>query len=95
MMQAETEQRLAAAEQELSQLRVQVAKLNVLVGVLLHRDAPAAADTEAVARALGVIREAEPPREGRPRLSLVPGAGSVSGRDLDEGLRRARVGEGR
>ncbi|MFM9723719.1 hypothetical protein [Streptomyces scabiei] len=93
MTQADTERRLAVAEQQLTQLRIEVAKLNILVGVLLHRGTPAAADTEAVARALGVIRE--PSRERRPRLSLVAGAGSVSGRDLDEGLRRVRVGEGR
>ena len=95
MTRADMERRLAVAEQQLTQLRIEVAKLNVLVGVLLHADTPAAADTEAVARALGVIREAEPTREGRPRLSLVTGTVSVSGQDLDEGLRRVRVGEGR
>ncbi|MDX2937657.1 hypothetical protein [Streptomyces ipomoeae] len=81
------------AEQQLTHLRVEVAKLNVLVGILLEVDAPAAADTEAVAQSLGVIREAEPRREGRPRLSLVADAGRVSGSDLFEGLRRVRAGQ--
>ena len=71
MMQAETEQRLVVAERQVAELRVEVAKLNVLVGVLLHRDAPEAADTAAVVQALGVIKETSPRGESRSRLSLV------------------------
>ncbi|MDK1342264.1 hypothetical protein QNO09_02825 [Streptomyces sp. 378] len=82
------EQRLAVAERQLAELRIEVAKLNVLVGVLLHADAPAAADTERLAEAVGVIRKASP----RPRLRLVDDAGSVDGQALAEGLRRVRGG---
>lgn len=98
---ANTEQRLQAAEAELTKLRIKVAELDILVGVLLHADATAAADTKAVAldrikKALPTMREASPRGrgEGRPRLRLVDGTGSVSGQDLDEGLRRVRAGRG-
>ncbi|KUO21474.1 hypothetical protein [Streptomyces dysideae] len=102
------EQRLAVAERQLSELRIEVAKLNVLVGVLMYRDAPEEADTEAVARAVNVVKEARPARlssredhllrrpraKSRPRLRLVDDVGSVDGQDLEEGLRRVRAGRG-
>ncbi|KUO19674.1 hypothetical protein [Streptomyces dysideae] len=94
MTQTETEQRLAVAELQLTELRIEVAKLNVLVGVLMYRDAPEEADTEAVARAVNVVKEARPCRKNRPRLRLVDAEGSIGGRDLDEGLRRVRAGQG-
>lgn len=87
----ETGQRLAAAERQLAELQIEVAKLSVLVGVLLQADTPAAVDTEAIANALGVIRQASPRREDRPQLRLVD-TGSVAGQDLAEGLRRVRGG---
>ncbi|MDK1348273.1 hypothetical protein QNO09_34355 [Streptomyces sp. 378] len=89
MTQTKMERRLAVAERQLSELRIEVAKLNVLVGVLLQADAPQAADTERLAEAVGVIRPAD-----RPRLRLVDGTASVSGDDLEEGLRRVRTGHG-
>lgn len=92
MTQAETERRLQVAERELSALRTEVAKLNVLVGVLLHRDAPEHADTAQVARAVGVVRQSRP-QSSTARLRLVDDAG-VDGRFLDEGLRRVRAGRG-
>lgn len=89
------EQRLAVAERQLSELRIEVAKLNVLIGVLLHADAPETADTERVARAVGVIRQASPRTPARLQLRLVDDAGSVDGQDLEEGLRRVHGGESR
>ncbi|WP_435210743.1 hypothetical protein [Streptomyces sp. bgisy034] len=89
-----TEQRLAVAERQLSELRIEVAKLNVLVGVLLRADAPAAADTESIAEAVGVIRRASRRPARRPRLRLVDDVGSVDSQDLAEGLRRVRAGHG-
>lgn len=88
------EQRLDVAERQLSELRIEVAKLNVLVGVLLHADTPEAADTESIAEAVGVIRQASPQTADRPQLRLVDDAGSVDGQDLEEGLRRVRTGRG-
>lgn len=93
MTQADTERRLQAAERQLSELRTEVARLNVLVGVLLHRDAPEHADTEQVARAVGVVRESRPRSSTTAHLRLVDDAG-VDGRFLDEGLRRVRAGRG-
>ncbi|MEU2975987.1 hypothetical protein ABZ678_02960 [Streptomyces hirsutus] len=90
MTQTETEQRLAEAERQLSQLRIHVAKLDVLVQTLMRSDAPAAADTDRIARAVGVIRQTHP----RPILRLVDDAASVSGEDLNEGLRRVRAERG-
>ncbi|MGC9543596.1 hypothetical protein [Streptomyces sp. UG1] len=94
-----TEQRLAAAERQLSELRVQVAELDMLVQVLLCRDAPGNADTDRIKKSLKVMREASPRGRGaeRPQLRLVSGADSVCGQDMDEGLRRVRAarGEGR
>ncbi len=88
------EQRLVVAERQLSELRIEVAKLNVLVGVLLRADAPQGADTERIAEAVGVIRQASPRTAHRPRLRLVDDAGSVDGQDVAEGLRRVRAGHG-
>ena len=92
MTQTDTERRLQVAERQLSELRVEVAKLNVLVGVLLHQDAPEHADTKQVARAVGVVRQSRP-RSSTARLRLVDDAG-VDGEFLDEGLRRVRAGRG-
>lgn len=86
-----TEQRLAAVERELSVLRVHAARLDVLVQVLLHANRSGSADTEQLARAVGVIEQAVP-RSSRARLRLVDEAGSVDGQDLEEGLRRVRAG---
>ncbi|MDW8807435.1 hypothetical protein P1P68_22265 [Streptomyces scabiei] len=93
MTQADTERRLAVAERQVTELRVEVATLTALVGVLLHRDAPDHADTEMVARAVGVVRESRPRSSTTAHLRLVDDAG-VDGRFLDEGLRRARTGRG-
>lgn len=97
MTKAETEQRLAMAEEQLRELRVRVCTLDVLVQVLLARDEPAGADVDGIGRALQTIRQASPRSSSRPRLRLVSGEGSVGGQDLDEGLRRVRAarGEGR
>ncbi|WP_430378447.1 hypothetical protein [Streptomyces sp. B1-3] len=88
-------ERLAAAEQQLSEMRVELAKLNVLVGVLMQAERPAAANVELVA---ATLFEASPrPRPSRTaHLRLVDDAG-IDGQFLDEGLRRVRAarGEGR
>ncbi|MDN3023827.1 hypothetical protein [Streptomyces sp. S.PB5] len=90
------ERRLAVAERQLSELRIEVAKLNVLVGVLMQADRPADANVERVAQAAATLFEASPRRGGRRHLRLVDDA-SVDGQFLDEGLRRVRAarGEGR
>ncbi|MEU2895232.1 hypothetical protein ABZ690_17890 [Streptomyces sp. NPDC006967] len=89
MTQTETEQRLAVAERQLSELRVTVAKLHTLVGVLMYRTAPAAEQIPAAA---------DRPRPGRgedrPKLRLIPAQDSVSGQEMNEGLRRVRAGRG-
>jgi hypothetical protein len=74
-------QRLADAERELSQLRVTVAELRTLVGVLMHREVP--------------LQDAPlPAARRRPSLRLVPAADSVTGQDMDEALRRVRAQRG-
>lgn len=88
---ADTEQRLQAAEAELTELRIEVAKLNVLVGVLLHEDPDKQANVDAN-RIMTAINRPSP--RVRPQLRLVDDAGSVSGQDLDEGLRRVRAARG-
>ncbi|MFE7980605.1 hypothetical protein ACFUZA_00240 [Streptomyces cellulosae] len=89
MTHTETEQRLAAAEQQLSDLRTTVAELRVLVGVLMQQAAPG---TGGAARAV----DGRTPRrgEGRPRLRLIPAQDSISGQEMDEGLRRVRAARG-
>ncbi|MGW2126273.1 hypothetical protein [Streptomyces sp. NPDC001758] len=85
----QTEQRLAVAEQQLSELRVTVAELRTLVGVLMYRTAPAAEQIPAAG-------DRPVPRrgEGQPRLRLIPAQDSVSGQEMNEGLRRVRAGRG-
>lgn len=97
MTQTETEQRLAVAERQLTELRIEVAKLNILVGVLMQADRPADANVELVAQAAVTLFEASPRRGGRQHLRLVDNDASVDGQFLDEGLRRVRAarGEGR
>ncbi|MFI5883400.1 hypothetical protein [Streptomyces sp. NPDC051554] len=95
MTQTDTERRLLAAEEQLSELRIEVAKLNILVGVLMQADRPEPENVERVAQAAATLFEVSP-RRGRGHLRLVD-EGSVDGRFLDEGLRRVRAarGEGR
>lgn len=93
-VQTETERRLAAAERQLSELRIEVAKLNVLVGVLMQADRPAAANVERVAQAAATLFESSPRRGGRGHLRLVDDDASVDGQFLDEGLRRVRAARG-
>lgn len=92
MSMTEMHRRLTDAERELSQLRVTVAELRTLVGVLMRRDAPL---QEGPLPA--VVGQQPQPRDTRPSLRLVPAADSVTGRDMDEALRRVRAqrGEGR
>lgn len=112
MTRSEFERRLATVEQQghalrigldaerrkVSELRTEIATLNILVGVLLEAGRTGSADVQKVAESAEVIRQAAPrPRPSRSaHLRLVDDAG-VDGRFLDEGLRRVRAarGEGR
>lgn len=92
--QTQTEQRLADAERQLSEMRIELAKLNVLVGVLMQADRPADANVERVAQAAATLFESSPRRSSRTaHLRLVDDAG-VDGQFLDEGLRRVRAARG-
>jgi hypothetical protein len=93
MTPAETEQRLADAERELSELRIAVAELRAVLLLSLEAESPD--EKEVLDHVKEVISE-RPPRDavrGRPRLRSVPRCGD-SAPDMDEALRRARAGGG-
>lgn len=90
----DTERRLQEAELQLTQLRIKMAELNALVGILLLWDAREDVAGDGIKKATGVLEQALPRREVRPQLRLVHDADSVSGKDMDEGLRRVRTARG-
>jgi hypothetical protein len=95
MTQTEAQRRLAQVERELTRLKVHAAELDVLVRILLNQASPTPMGVEGVKQSLNELRRAETGAGlARPHLRLVADAGSVSGQDLDEGLRRVRAGQG-
>lgn len=91
MTQTDTERRLAVAEEQLTELRIETAKLNIMVQLLLRQ--AGSGDLDEMERAVGVVQQSRPRSSRSAHLRLVDDAG-VDGQFLDEGLRRVRAARG-